>query len=67
VLITHELTERRRELLREGRLDAVIDQNPELAVNRAVELLARHFGRIDEAVSPTTPFTLYLRENCEMP
>jgi LacI family transcriptional regulator len=62
--ITHELTPERRALLKEGVLDAIIDQNPDLEVATAVGLIARHFGRRD--VPPTTgitPLTIYLREN----
>lgn len=62
--ITHELTPARRALLRDGVLDAIIDQNPELEIATAVELIARHFGRRD--TPPTTgitPLTIYLREN----
>jgi LacI family transcriptional regulator len=64
-MITHELTPRRREMLLAGIIDAVIDQNPELEVLAALEVLAHHFGRIEKP--PTrlvTPFTLYFRENC---
>jgi LacI family transcriptional regulator len=62
--VTHELTPGRRALLKEGVLDAVIDQNPELGIATAVGLIARHFGRRD--TPPTTgitPLTIYLREN----
>jgi LacI family transcriptional regulator len=62
--ITHELTPERRALLKEGVIDAIIDQNPELQIATAVELIARHFGRRD--TPPTTgitPLNIHLREN----
>jgi LacI family transcriptional regulator len=65
VVITHELTPARRELLKAGLIDAIIDQNPEFEAQTAVELLAHHFGRLEVAPARlTTPFTLFLRENC---
>lgn len=65
VFITHELTAERKLLLKEGVIDVVLDQNPELAVMTAVKLLARHFGRHEEHDMRThTPISIYLRENC---
>jgi LacI family transcriptional regulator len=66
VLVTHELTLERRQLLLEGAIDAIIDQNPRLEAHRAFTLLARHFKRIqlDPLVDEPTPFNIYLRENC---
>jgi LacI family transcriptional regulator len=65
VFITHELTEDRRLLLRDGLIDAIIDQNPEFEVRTAVEAMARHFGRIDTAtVSTVTPIHIHMIENC---
>lgn len=64
-MITHELTTRRRDMLRAEILDAVIDQNPELEVQTALEVLAHHFGRLEKPPNRlVTPFTLYFRENC---
>jgi LacI family transcriptional regulator len=65
IMITHELTPARRQLLREGVIDAIIDQNPELEAEIAIETLAHHFGRLE--APPTrliTPFTISFRENC---
>jgi len=66
VLITHELTSERRAMLREGILDAVIDQNPTIEAHRALELLGRYFKRntayVD--VGDYTPFNIFIRENC---
>ena len=65
VVITHELTPARRALLKAGNIDAIIDQNPEFEAQTAIEWLMHHFGRLEAApVRLTTPFTLYLRENC---
>ena len=63
--ITHELTDERRSLLRQGLIDVIIDQNPELEVRRTVEYLAHFFGRRDEAPgSMITPISIHMRENC---
>ena len=65
VFITHELTEERRRLLREGLIDAIIDQNPELEVRTAVETLAAQFGRLEAAPASTiTPVQIHMIENC---
>lgn len=65
VFITHELTEDRRRLLREGAIDAVIDQLPSLEVQTAVETLASHFGRRDAALPAlVTPVHIHMIENC---
>jgi LacI family transcriptional regulator len=64
VFITHELTSDRRRLLREGVLDAVIDQNPEIELTTAVETMLHYLGRIATApTSAITPFYIYVREN----
>lgn len=67
VFITHELTPTRRALLREGVLDAIIDQNPRLEVKRCMEILASHFNRSDRnavRAGDFTPFNIFIRENC---
>ena len=65
VFITHELTEERRQLLREGMIDAVIDQGPLHEVRTVVDIVATHFGRrAGEPVSPTTPIHIHTIENC---
>ena len=62
--ITHELTEDRRRLLREGMIDAIIDQDPALEVRTAVEAIAAHFGRSDRApASLITPVHIHTIEN----
>jgi len=63
-LITHELTVERRKMLREGLIDAVIDQNPDIEAHRSLEILARHFGRLSPPLDAEfTPFNIYIREN----
>ncbi len=63
--ITHELTEDRRQLLREGLIDVIIDQDPMLEVRTAVEALAGYFGRSDEPPSSLiTPIHIHTIENC---
>lgn len=66
ILITHELTPDRRELLRDGMLDAVIDQNPRLEAKRALEVLGEHFKRtdIERTAEAYTQFNIFIRENC---
>lgn len=63
--ITHELTEDRRQLLRSGAIDAVIDQNPQIEIEAALRIIAAIHGRTDADTGPSiTPLTIYLRENC---
>ena len=65
VFITHELTEDRRVLLRDGLIDAIIDQNPEVEVRTAIEAMAQHFGRVEAATMSTiTPIYIHMIENC---
>lgn len=65
VFITHELTEDRRLLMREGMIDAILDQDPRLEVRTAIEALAACFGRRDEApASLITPIHIHMIENC---
>lgn len=54
VLVVHELTEHRRQLLRAGAIAAVIDQNPAAEVRGAIDLLAHALGRA-EAPAPSQP------------
>ncbi len=64
VFITHELTPDRRELLRQGLIDAIIDQNPEFEVRAAIETMARLTGRLDGPSSTTiTPVHIHMIEN----
>jgi LacI family transcriptional regulator len=69
VMITHEITPERRQMLRDGILDAVIDQNPRLEAQRAIEVLGRHFKRTENEsqLEEYTPFNIFIRENCPPP
>jgi len=63
-LITHELTQERRALLRERAIAAVIDQNAEFEVRTAAEVMARFLGRADGPGATThTPVQIYTPEN----
>jgi len=63
-LVGHELTDTTRRLLAEGRMDAVIDQSPQVEAMLAVELLLRHHGRLpDLSQTSETPIAIYLRES----
>lgn len=66
VLIAHEFSEVKRQLLLSGTIDAVIDQLPRAETARLVEVIAQHFSRSEtNAVqSLYTPFDIVLRENC---
>ncbi len=64
VFIMHELTPDRRDLLRQGLIDAIIDQNPEFEVRTAVETMARLTGRLEGDGPPTiTPVHIHTIEN----
>ena len=68
MIITHEITPERRSMLRDGIIDAIIDQNPRLEVSRAIEVLGRHFKRIEgDVLGEYTPFHIFIRENCPSP
>ncbi|MBN6363187.1 hypothetical protein ABN306_01055 [Providencia huaxiensis] len=53
-------------MLREGVIDAILDQNPQQEVRRVMDILSSHFKR-DEMLIPIDGFTrfdIYIRENC---
>lgn len=65
VFVTHELTPERRRLLKEGLIDAIIDQDPALEVRTAINALAAQFGRLSEGPETTiTPVQIHMIENC---
>ena len=65
-MIVHELTDTRRTLLRERAIDAVIDQNPTLEAQVAVETIARLLGRMEgESGSTFTDIRIHMPENAE--
>lgn len=64
VVVTHELTEDRRALLRSRAIHAVVDQDPAAEVRLAAETMARLLGRLDGAVvSAPTPVRIFTAEN----
>lgn len=64
VIITHELTEDRRRLLRDRAIDAVIDQDPDLEMRVAMEVMARLLARLEgEPASVTTDVRIHMAEN----
>lgn len=62
VYITHELSDQRRALLRAGRIDALLDQEPATEVEIALSVIAKHFGRHEAEVDCQTPIRVHLRE-----
>jgi LacI family transcriptional regulator len=63
-IITHELTKDRRRLLKERRINAVIDQKPKLEARLAIETIARLLGRLPgTGMSLATDIEIFLPEN----
>ena len=63
-VITHELTEDRRILLKSRALHAVIDQDPAAEVHVAIETIARLLGRSEgEAAKTWIPLRIFTPEN----
>lgn len=52
VIVAHELTPNRKQLLIERRIHAVIDQKPALEARLALETAARLLGRLDAGAEP---------------
>lgn len=52
VIVAHELTPNRKQLLIERRIHAIIDQNPALEARLAFEAVARLLGRLEGATEP---------------
>ena len=44
-IVCHDLTSVTAELLRQGHIDVVLDQDPMLEARRAVEIVLQHYGR----------------------
>lgn len=64
VLISHEMHDAHRELLTDGLMDAVLDQNPQMEALRAIQLLLHYYRRVPDSEVPLeTPVAIYLREN----
>lgn len=45
IIVCHDLTPVTAQLLRQGRIDVVLDQDPALEARRAVEIVLHHYGR----------------------
>ncbi len=64
VVITHELTPERRDLLINGEIDAVIDQDRHGQAVAVMEACLAEFGRLGQTKAPMrTPISIHLREN----
>jgi LacI family transcriptional regulator len=62
--ICHDLTPTTKALLLSRRIDVVIDQDPGLEARRAMEIVLRHYGRLDGSpVNENTPIRVFFREN----
>lgn len=62
--ICHDLTPATRALLLSRQIDVVIDQDPGLEARRAMEIVLRHYGRLDGSpVNERTPIRLFFRES----
>ncbi len=63
-VITHELTPERRIMLRDRKVQAIIDQKPVLEARLAVETMARLIGRLDgDAGSIATEIQIFMPES----
>ncbi|RWH90681.1 MAG: LacI family DNA-binding transcriptional regulator [Mesorhizobium sp.] len=62
-LISHELTQENRALLKEGLIDAVIDQDHASEARVALQKFLAHYGRYEGRISQPE-FRIYLRDNC---
>jgi LacI family transcriptional regulator len=71
VFVGHELTRHTAEFLREGLMSITIDQSPEQQVQKAVNLILRHFSFNDDQTSlpidAEVPTVLYGPENIPDP
>lgn len=62
--ICHDLTQTTRSLLLSREIDVVIDQDPGLEARRSMEIVLRHYGRLDGSqVDGNTPLRVFFREN----
>jgi LacI family transcriptional regulator len=62
--ICHDLTPTAKALLLSREIDVVIDQDPGLEARRAMEIVLRHYGRLDGSpVDGNTPIRVFFREN----
>ncbi|MDH2327148.1 LacI family DNA-binding transcriptional regulator [Cereibacter sp. SYSU M97828] len=67
IFVTHELTEARQRLVKEGLIDVIIDQNPHLEAQICIATIASHFGRHQGSIpDAATGLRICMMENCEM-
>lgn len=67
IFVTHELTEARQRLIKEGLIDVIIDQNPHLEAQICIATIASHFGRHQGSIpDASTGLRICMTENCEM-
>lgn len=63
-VVGHELTPNRRNLLRQRKIHAVLDQNPRLEARLAAESIAARLGRLDRDAGPLeTSVQIFMAEN----
>ncbi|WP_281985534.1 substrate-binding domain-containing protein, partial [Thalassorhabdomicrobium marinisediminis] len=65
MLVGHDLDPTSRQMLHEGSMALVIDQNPDLQIHRALGILARRCG-LDGIVTeedPVVPFSIHIRDS----
>ncbi|SDJ01992.1 LacI family DNA-binding transcriptional regulator [Aliiruegeria lutimaris] len=63
-IVSHELTSNRRELLRQRRIHAVLDQNPRRETRLAAEAIACQLGRLAKVEEPLeTNAQIFMAEN----
>ncbi len=63
-VISHDLTEDNKRLLAENTLTLVIDQNPELQLQHAIDLFLARFSIVERRDYPTmVPFIFYVKDN----
>ena len=63
IIVCHDLTPVTVQLLRQGRVDVVLDQDPALEARRAVEIVLHHYGRREgEAPAGEIPIRPVFRE-----
>jgi len=63
IIVCHDLTPVTEQLLRQGRVDVVLDQDPVLEARRAVEIVLHHYGRFEgDAPAGEIPIRPVFRE-----
>ncbi|QKZ03968.1 LacI family DNA-binding transcriptional regulator [Pseudomonas eucalypticola] len=63
--IGHEITPANARLLQEGKISALIDQNPELQAKVCIQVMLHQLGAIDSSPRSTVPFSIVTPENLD--